>query len=53
MNIKELLDLTCQPVADMIKGRTPDEIRATFHIINDYTPEEEAEVRRENSWAFE
>lgn len=53
LNIKNLLDLTCQTVADMIKGKTPEEIRATFNIKNDFTPEEEEEVRRENQWAFE
>ncbi|KAL5561212.1 hypothetical protein UlMin_030959 [Ulmus minor] len=53
MNIKNLLDLTCQTVADMIKGKTPEEIRQTFNIRNDFTPEEEEEVRRENQWAFE
>ncbi|XP_020704428.1 SKP1-like protein 1 [Dendrobium catenatum] len=51
--IKGLLDLTCQTVADMIKGKTPEEIRKTFNIKNDFTPEEEEEVRRENQWAFE
>ncbi|XP_021902581.1 SKP1-like protein 1B [Carica papaya] len=53
LNIKSLLDLTCQTVADMIKGKTPEEIRKTFNIKNDFTPEEEEEVRRENQWAFE
>ncbi|KAK8560950.1 hypothetical protein V6N13_026385 [Hibiscus sabdariffa] len=53
LDIKELLDLTCQTVADMMKGKTPEEIREIFHIKNDYTPEEEEEVRRENSWAFQ
>ncbi|KAF7019607.1 hypothetical protein CFC21_032767 [Triticum aestivum] len=53
LNIKGLLDLTCQTVADMIKGKTPEEIRKTFNIKNDFTPEEEAEIRRENQWAFE
>ncbi|CAM6042963.1 unnamed protein product [Sphagnum compactum] len=53
LNIKNLLDLTCQTVADMIKGKTPEEIRKTFNIKNDFTPEEEEEVRRENQWAFE
>ncbi|CAA6666716.1 unnamed protein product [Spirodela intermedia] len=43
----------CQTVADMIKGKTPEEIRKTFNIKNDFTPEEEEEVRRENQWAFE
>ncbi|THU69378.1 hypothetical protein C4D60_Mb08t13780 [Musa balbisiana] len=53
LNIKSLLDLTCQTVADMIKGKTPEEIRKTFNIKNDFTPEEEEEIRRENQWAFE
>ncbi|XP_068342140.1 SKP1-like protein 1A [Pyrus communis] len=53
LNIKTLLDLTCQTVADMIKGKTPEDIRKTFNIKNDFTPEEEEEVRRENQWAFE
>ncbi|KAL5752432.1 hypothetical protein ACOSP7_022619 [Xanthoceras sorbifolium] len=53
LNIKGLLDLTCQTVADMIKGKTPEEIRKTFNIKNDFTAEEEEEVRRENQWAFE
>ena len=71
MNIKDLLDLTCQTVANMIKGathclvaifpkrrtvadhplvtqptgKTPEEIRKTFNITNDFSPEEEEEVR--------
>lgn len=53
LNIKSLLDLTCLTVANMIKGKTPDEIRKKFNIENDFTPEEEEEVRRENQWAFE
>ena len=27
-------------VANMIKGKTPEEIRKTFNIRNDFTPEE-------------
>jgi S-phase kinase-associated protein 1 len=53
LNIKSLLDLGCQTVANMIKGKTPEEIRKQFNIPNDFTPEEEEEVRRENQWAFE
>ena len=53
LNIKSLLDLTCQTVANMIKGKTPEDIRNIFNIANDFTPEEEEEVRRENQWAFE
>ncbi|CAK9225243.1 unnamed protein product [Sphagnum troendelagicum] len=53
LRIKNLVDLTCQTVADMIKGKTPEELKKTFNIKNDFTPEEEEEVRRENPWAFE
>lgn len=53
LNIKDLLDLLCQTVADMIKSKTPEEVRKIFNIVNDFTPEEEEEVRRENQWAFE
>ncbi|KMT17603.1 hypothetical protein BVRB_2g035550 [Beta vulgaris subsp. vulgaris] len=53
LNIKSLLDLTCQTVANMMTGKTPEEIRKTFNIKNDFTPEEEEEVRRENQWAFD
>ncbi|KAI3908217.1 hypothetical protein MKW98_029518 [Papaver atlanticum] len=53
LNIEGLLDLTTNKVTDMIKGKTPDEIRRTFNIKQNFTPEEEEEVRRENKWAFE
>lgn len=53
LEIKGLLDITCQKVADMIKGKTPEQIRETFNIVNDFTEEEEEEIRKENAWAFE
>jgi S-phase kinase-associated protein 1 len=53
MDIKPLLDLTCATVASMIKGKTPEEIRQTFNISNDFSPEEEAQVREENKWCEE
>lgn len=53
LNIKDLLELTCQATADMIKDKSPEEVRRIFHINNDFTPQEEQEIRRENQWAFE
>ena len=53
MDIKPLLDLTCATIASMIKGKTPEEIRQTFNIVNDFTPEEEEQVRQENRWCEE
>ncbi|KAK8566037.1 hypothetical protein V6N13_021112 [Hibiscus sabdariffa] len=52
LNIKSLLDLTCQRVADIIKGKSPEEIRTTFNIKNDFTLEEEEEIKKKNAWAF-
>ena len=51
LNIKPLLDAGCKVVAEMIRGRSPEEIRRTFNSVNDFTPEEEAAIRRENEWA--
>ncbi|KAH6764580.1 SKP1-like 11 [Perilla frutescens var. hirtella] len=53
LNIKELQDALCQQVADMMGGKTPEEIRTTFHIKNDYSEQEMTEVRKENAWVFE
>merc|ERR1712179_652542 len=53
LDIKGLLDVTCKTVANMIKGKTPEEIRKTFNIKNDFTPAEEEQVRKENEWCEE
>jgi S-phase kinase-associated protein 1 len=50
MDIKPLLDLTCAKIASMIKGKKPEEIRKTFNIANDFTPEEELAVKAETAW---
>lgn len=53
LNVKSLLDLLCQTIADQIAAcNSADEIREKFQIENDFTPEEEEAVRRENEWAF-
>ena len=51
LDIKPLLDLSCAKIASLIKGKSPEEIRKTFNIQNDFTPEEEAQIREENKWA--
>jgi S-phase kinase-associated protein 1 len=53
LDIKPLLDVCCKTVANMIKGKTPEEIRKTFNIKNDFTPEEEEKIRKENEWCEE
>jgi S-phase kinase-associated protein 1 len=44
LDIKPLLDLGCKTVASMIKGKNAEEIRKTFNLVNDFTPEEEEQV---------
>jgi S-phase kinase-associated protein 1 len=53
MDIKPLLELTCAYTASKIKGKSPEEIRKIFDVTNDFTPEEEAQIREENKWCEE
>ncbi|KAL3818513.1 hypothetical protein ACJIZ3_004418 [Penstemon smallii] len=53
LDIKELLDLMNQKIADFIKNKQVEEVRKIFNIANDFTVEEEAAIRNENAWAFE
>lgn len=53
LEFKPLLDTCCRRVANMIKGKSPEEIRKQFGIKNDFTPEEEEKVRKENEWCLE
>ena len=48
LDIKGLMDLSCQTVTDIIKGKSVEEFQKTFNIANDFTPEEE--IQRENRW---
>ena len=47
LDIKLLLEIGSKTVADMIKGKSPEEIRQIWDLQKDFTPEEEAE----NEWA--
>ena len=53
LDIKPLLEVTCAAVAAMMKGKSIEEIRTLFNIENDFTPEEEEQIREENKWAEE
>ena len=53
LDAAELVDLLIGKVASMVKGKKAEEIRQIFHIENDFTPEQEAEIRNKNAWAFE
>jgi len=53
LDFKKLLNSATQIIADMMSGKTAEEIRTTFNIKNDFTPEEEEQVKRENEWCEE
>ena len=53
LDIKGLLNIGCKSVAKMITGKTPEQIRQLFNIKNDFTPEEEEQIRKENEWCNE
>jgi S-phase kinase-associated protein 1 len=50
LDIQPLLDLGSAAIAAMMKGKTTEQIRQTFNIVNDFTPEEEAQINEENMW---
>ena len=53
LDIKGLLNIGCKSVAKMMEGKSPEQIRQTFNIKNDFTPEEEEQIRKENEWCNE
>ncbi|KAJ4765871.1 SKP1 [Rhynchospora pubera] len=53
LKINGLMDLACEKVAYMIKGRSVEELRQMFNIENGFIPEVEEEHRRLNPWAFD
>lgn len=50
LDIQPLMELTCKTVANMINGKTAEQVRETFNVKSDFTPEEEEQIRKENAW---
>lgn len=53
LKIESLTDLITQTVGNMMKGKTPAEIRKMFNISDDCKPEGEDKYVEENQWAFQ
>lgn len=49
--IKPLLDAGCKMVANLLRGKTTEQMREEFGIVNDFTLDEEEKIREENKWA--
>uniref|UniRef100_A0A0E0LJM3 SKP1 component dimerisation domain-containing protein n=1 Tax=Oryza punctata TaxID=4537 RepID=A0A0E0LJM3_ORYPU len=52
LEIKGLLDIASQKVADMLKGKNSQEMRDTLNIANDFTADEQQAIAALNPWAF-
>ena len=53
MDIPPLMNLICAKIASMIKDKSIEQIRETFSIENDLTPEEEEKMKEEYKWCEE
>jgi S-phase kinase-associated protein 1 len=52
LDIPSLRLLACRKIAEIIQSyKTPERVREMLNIPNDFSPEEEAEIRRANQWA--
>ena len=49
----EMLETTTCAVAGLLRGKSPEEIRQIMNIRNDFTPEEEAKIAKENQFIEE
>lgn len=53
LHIQSLLDSGCKRIADSIRGKSVQEMREYFGVKNDFTPEEEEQIKRENEWLLD
>jgi S-phase kinase-associated protein 1 len=49
MQIAPLVELTGAAIGSWLKDQSPEQIRRTFNIINDFTPDEEARLRSDRT----
>jgi len=50
LNIKKLRTVACKTIANVLKTKSVEQIREMYNIENDFTPEEEEALRKENEW---
>ena len=50
LDIQGIIDIVTQKIADMANGKSVEEIREIYGLINDFTPEEEEEIRKRFEW---
>jgi S-phase kinase-associated protein 1 len=53
LDAPDVLDASCSAAANLLRDKNPEEIRTILNIENKFTPEEEEEIIKDNSWAFQ
>ncbi|GAU47122.1 hypothetical protein TSUD_98990 [Trifolium subterraneum] len=53
LNVSSFSECLCQALAKRIENKSPEFVFKVFNVENDYSPEEEVELRKEVAWAFE
>ena len=53
LQINRLVDVGCFHVAQLMNGKSVEEMRDMFHIKNDFTPEEIETIKKENAFTVE
>lgn len=53
LTVQKLLDICAYTIATRLKGKTPDQIRQEFSIVDDFTEDERKKMAAENEWIAE
>ncbi|KAK4430963.1 SKP1-like protein 11 [Sesamum alatum] len=53
LDVKDLLAMVCEKIADTMKDKSVKWVRKAFRVENDFTPEEEEQIKQEFTWAWE
>ena len=51
LDITPVIELACAKLGSQMKGKSVQEFRKHFNIVNDFTPAEELEIEHEGKWA--
>lgn len=50
LDIPGIVDITTQKIASMADGKTVEQLREIYGLENDFTPEEEEEIKQRFAW---
>ncbi|CAG9318042.1 unnamed protein product [Blepharisma stoltei] len=53
LDMRSLLDICFATIASMFKGKNIEELKSEYGITEEFTPEMEEQLKRENEWALE